>query len=185
MTLYSAIKARGKEEEGENVCTVFVFPNISMLKPLLSRKQLNICLMMGSNKYVLSLLCLYMQLLLHLLNCLHLHPWVFSPSFYFLHVPQDAGVSAPCKCQTFTETSQHAAQRPQTMTVNWNDLLQEQAGSTFPRFSFVFSSFFKKIFFHIHMSCQAHECRAVHRQQFKLPELFKRISSSSTGPSVH
>lgn len=56
---------------------------------LLTRKWLDICLPMGSiEKKNVIFLCLCIKLLLHVLNCHCINPWAFSPSSYFLPMPQ-------------------------------------------------------------------------------------------------
>jgi len=78
ITLYSAIKAGGKKEEGWEKCSELehLYSKVTFTRDraLLSWKWLNCCLPMGLVNEFLTVLCLHMQLLLYLLNWLYLNP---------------------------------------------------------------------------------------------------------------
>ena len=62
---------------------------------------------MGGNKWIL--LCLHTQLVVFLLNC-YLNPWIFSPSFHFLTIPQEKGMRERLRgCLSVGRVSPHRA----------------------------------------------------------------------------
>lgn len=82
-------KSSGRERiQGER--TVMVMALMMHAETLLPRKQLDTCLttQISQLMFFFFLLCLSIMLLLFLLNCHYL-----NPSFYFLLVPQEMGVS--------------------------------------------------------------------------------------------
>lgn len=107
-------------------------------------------LMMGSSEFTPPLLYFHAQIFLHLLIFLCLHTRIFSPSFYFLHVPQEtgdglmrmstlllAGVCPQHHANARLSQRSCVVHRSLFMTVDWNELFQEQAGRVIPWSTFV------------------------------------------------
>lgn len=91
MVLCSAMKTREGGGRG-NVCGYGICLSKQLLmctEALLSRKLLDICLLMESSELTGLFLSSHTQLFLPLLNCHCLDPLVCLPSFYFLPIPQD------------------------------------------------------------------------------------------------